>query len=105
VRKEIRKPRDEAFVYMFCGRAGHLDEFCFHRKRIKKRRFDYVRNSYHDEFIDFLLILILLHLASLMDPTIAHMVLIHERTTLCLDTLVTTHVLIMMIVSRVGPVF
>jgi hypothetical protein len=54
VRKEIHKLRDEAFVYMFCGRAGHLDEFCFHRKRIKKRRFDYVRNSYHDEFIDFL---------------------------------------------------
>jgi hypothetical protein len=39
---------------MFCGRASHLDEFCFHCKRIEKRRFDYVRNSYHDEFIDFL---------------------------------------------------
>ncbi len=39
---------------MFCGRAGHLDEFCFRRKRIEKRRFDYARNSYRDEFIDFL---------------------------------------------------
>jgi regulator of replication initiation timing len=29
VRKETRKPREEAFVCMFCGRAGHLDEFCF----------------------------------------------------------------------------
>jgi hypothetical protein len=29
VRKETPKPRKEAFVYMFCGRAGHLDEFCF----------------------------------------------------------------------------
>jgi hypothetical protein len=28
-RKETPKLRDEAFVYMFCGRAGHLDEFCF----------------------------------------------------------------------------
>jgi hypothetical protein len=28
-RKESPKPRDEAFVCMFCGRAGHLDEFCF----------------------------------------------------------------------------
>jgi hypothetical protein len=28
-RKETPKPRDEAFVCMFCGRAGHLDEFCF----------------------------------------------------------------------------
>jgi hypothetical protein len=38
---------------MFCGRASHLDEFCFHHKRIEKRRFDYARNSYRDEFIDF----------------------------------------------------
>jgi hypothetical protein len=29
VKKETPKPRDEAFIYMFCGRAGHLDEFCF----------------------------------------------------------------------------
>jgi hypothetical protein len=54
VRKEIPKPREEAFVCMFCGRAGHLDEFCFYRKRIKNRRFDYARNSYRDEFSDFL---------------------------------------------------
>jgi hypothetical protein len=27
-RKET-KPREEAFTCMFCGRAGHLDEFCF----------------------------------------------------------------------------
>jgi hypothetical protein len=29
VRKKTPKPREEAFVCMFCGRAGHLDEFCF----------------------------------------------------------------------------
>jgi hypothetical protein len=40
-------------VCMFCGRAGHLDEFCFCRKRIEKRCFEYARNSYHDEFLDF----------------------------------------------------
>jgi hypothetical protein len=40
-------------VCMFCGRAGHLNEFLFRRKRIEKRRLDYARNSYHDEFIDF----------------------------------------------------
>jgi hypothetical protein len=28
-RKETPKPREEAFVCMFYGRAGHLDEFCF----------------------------------------------------------------------------
>jgi hypothetical protein len=27
VKKETPKPREEAFVYMFYGRAGHLDEF------------------------------------------------------------------------------
>jgi hypothetical protein len=29
VRKETLKSRDESFICMFCGRAGHLDEFCF----------------------------------------------------------------------------
>jgi hypothetical protein len=53
VRKETPKPREEAFVCMFCGRAGHLDEFCFRRRRIERRRFDYARNSYRDEFSDF----------------------------------------------------
>jgi hypothetical protein len=53
VKIETPKPREEAFVCMFCGRAGHLDEFCFHCKRIEKRRFEYARKSYHDEFIDF----------------------------------------------------
>jgi hypothetical protein len=43
-------------------------------------------------------------LSSLMDLTIAHMVLVHERTTLSLDTLDTAHVLIVVIVSRVGLV-
>jgi hypothetical protein len=53
VRKETPKVREEAFVCMFCGRAGHLDEFCFRRKRIERRHLDYVRNSYRDEFSNF----------------------------------------------------
>jgi hypothetical protein len=40
-----------------------------------------------------------------MDLTIAHMVLVQERIALCLDALVTAHIFIMMIISRVGPVF
>jgi hypothetical protein len=52
-RKEAPKPREEAFVCMFCGRAGHLDEFCFRQKRIERRHGEYARDSYHDEFIDF----------------------------------------------------
>jgi hypothetical protein len=54
VRKETPKSREEAFVYMFCGRAGHLNEFCFWHKRIEKRCFDYAKNSYRDEFSYFL---------------------------------------------------
>jgi hypothetical protein len=53
VKRESPKPREEAFVYMFCGRASHLDEFCFRRKRIEWRCFDYARNSYRGEFSDF----------------------------------------------------
>jgi hypothetical protein len=52
VKRESPKPRKEAFICMFCGRAGHLDEFFFWRKRIEKRRFEYARNSYHDELFD-----------------------------------------------------
>jgi hypothetical protein len=52
-RKETPKPREEAFVCMFCGLAGHLDEFCFRQKRIERRHVEYDRDSYRDEFIDF----------------------------------------------------
>jgi hypothetical protein len=43
---------DGVYTCMFCGRTGHLDKFCFRRKRIKKRHFKYARNSYHDAFFD-----------------------------------------------------
>jgi hypothetical protein len=129
-RKESPKPRDEAFVCMFCGRAGRLDEFCFRRKRIERRRVEYARDPYRDEFIDFrlaltlmfclaftlvlllapshalcLALLLVLCLSLLMYLTIAHMVLVHERTALSLDALVTAHVLIVVTVYRVGLVF
>jgi hypothetical protein len=52
VKREFPKPREEAFVCMFCGRAGHLDEFCFRWKRIERRRVEYARNLYRDEFFD-----------------------------------------------------
>jgi hypothetical protein len=51
-----------------------------------------------------LALLRVLFLSSLMDLTIAHMVLVHERTALSLDALDTAHVLIVVIVSRVGLV-
>jgi hypothetical protein len=52
-RKETPKLREEAFICMFCGHAGHLNEFCFRRKRIERRYAEYARDSYHDEFINF----------------------------------------------------
>jgi hypothetical protein len=53
VKRESPKPREEAFICMFCGHVGHLDEFCFWRKRIERRCVEYARDSYHDELIDF----------------------------------------------------
>jgi hypothetical protein len=52
-----------------------------------------------------LALLLVLRLSLLMDPTIAHMLLVHKRTALSLDALVTAHVLIVVTVSRVGLVF
>jgi hypothetical protein len=52
-----------------------------------------------------LTLLLVLCLISLMDLTIAHIVLFHERIASCLDALVTAHVLIVVIISRVGMVF
>jgi hypothetical protein len=54
VKRESSKLREEAFIYIFCGRGGHLDEFCFWHKRLERMRFEYARNSYRDEFINFL---------------------------------------------------
>jgi hypothetical protein len=50
-------------------------------------------------------LLLMLFLSSLMDLTITHIVLVHMGTTLCLDALVMAHVLIVVIISRVSPVF
>jgi hypothetical protein len=50
-------------------------------------------------------LILVLCLSFLMNPTIAHMVLVYERTALYLDALDTVHVLIVVIVSRVSLVF
>jgi hypothetical protein len=52
-----------------------------------------------------LALLLMLCLISLMDLTIIHIVLVHQRTTLCLDALVMSHILIVVIIPRVGMVF
>jgi hypothetical protein len=53
----------------------------------------------------YLALLLVLYLISLMDLTIAHMVLVHKRTALCLDALVMTHVLIVVIIYCGGLIF
>jgi hypothetical protein len=60
--------------------------------------------------LDLVLVLCLaltlvLCLSSLIDLTIAHVVLVHERTALCMDVLDMIYVLIVVIVSCVGLVF
>jgi hypothetical protein len=54
LKKNTPKPSEKVYICMFCSHAGHLDEFCLWHKIIEKRHVDYARNSYHDEFIDFL---------------------------------------------------
>jgi hypothetical protein len=47
----------------------------------------------------------MLFFSSLMNLTIAHMVLVHERTALSLDALVIAYILVVVIISHVGLVF
>jgi hypothetical protein len=128
-RKQTPKSREEAFICMFCDCAGHLYEFYFRPKRFERRR-KRIETRIMMSLLIFRLVLILMsrlastlilllalshvlcltlflvfHLSLLMDPTIAHMVLVHERTALSLDALVMTHVLVVVTVSRVGLVF
>jgi hypothetical protein len=52
-----------------------------------------------------LTLLLMLCLSSLMDLTIAHMILVHKRAALYLDALNMTHILIIVIVSHVCLIF
>jgi hypothetical protein len=55
--------------------------------------------------IFYLVLLLVLHLISFIDLTIAHVILVHERIALCLDALVIAHILIVVIIPHVGMVF
>jgi hypothetical protein len=105
VRKETPKPREEAFTCLFFGRADQLDEFCFCRKRYRRDALIMLETHIIMSLLIFRLVLLLvLRLISFIDLTIAHMIFVHERITLCLDALVTAHVPIVVIVPRIGTV-
>jgi hypothetical protein len=130
VRKETPKPREKAFVCMFVAvlvtsisfasggrelRGGvlsmlethivmSLSIFCLVIILMFRLAFTLVLLLALSLVLSLALLLVLC-LSSLMDPTIAHMVLVHERTALSLDALVTAHVLIVVIISHVGLIF
>jgi hypothetical protein len=128
--KETPKPREEAFVCIFCGRAGHLDEFSSGKRELRGGMLSMLETHIvmSSSISHLILILVfrltltlvlrlalfhvlcltllpVLCLSLLMYLTITHMVLVPDRTALSLDALVTTHVLVVVIVSRVGLVF
>jgi hypothetical protein len=99
---------------MFCGRAGHLDEFASIVRELKRDTLIMLETHIMMSSPIFRLILTLvLHLTLLrvlclvfpMDLIITHMVLVHERIALCLDALIMAHILIMVIIFRVCLIF
>jgi hypothetical protein len=129
-RKETSKPREEAFVCMFVAVLVTWMSFVSGRRELSGGMLSMLETHivmsllifrlalilmFHLAFtlmlllalfhVLYLTLLLVLCLSSLMDPTIAYMVLIHERIALSLDALVMTHVLIVVIVSCVGMVF
>jgi hypothetical protein len=106
VRKESNKPREEAFIYMFCGRAGHWDEFASVAR--ESRRGVLIMLETHivmSSLIFYLILILVLRPGSFMDLNHHSMVLVHERTPLFPDALVMVHILNAVIVSCVGLVF
>jgi hypothetical protein len=122
VRKETPKPREEAFVCMFCDPAGHLDEFCFNVRELRGDVLSMLETHIvMSLLISHLILILMFHLAftlvlrlarlhvfflsSLMDLTIAHMILVYERIALSLNALVTVHVLVVVVIFHVGLIF
>jgi hypothetical protein len=114
VRKETPKSREEAFVYIFVAVLVTWMSFASVIRELRRCALTMLETHIVMTSLIFHLVLTLvLHLTlllvlcliSLMDLSIAHMVLVHERTTLCLDALVTAHILIVVIVSRVSLIF
>jgi hypothetical protein len=122
VKRESPKPREEAFVCMFEVMLVTWMSFASDVRELRGGMLSMPETHIVISLlISRLVIILMFHLAftlvlcltllhmlflnSLIDLTNAHMVLVHERTALSLDALVTAHILIVVIVSRVGLVF
>jgi hypothetical protein len=122
VKRESPKPREEALCACFVAVLVTWMNFASVVRELRKGVLSMlethiVMNSlicrlvfilvFHLAFTLVLCLALLrvLFLSLLMNLTIAHMILVHERTALSLDALVTTHALLMVIVSHVGLVF
>jgi hypothetical protein len=103
VKKNTPNPSEEVYIWMFCGRAGHLENFAFGVRERRRGVWTMLETHTMMSLLIFCLtFLLLLRLIFLVDLTIAHMVLVHERVVLCLDALVSTCTLIMVFIPCVG---
>jgi hypothetical protein len=114
LRKETPKPREEAFVCMFVAVRVTWMSFASGVRGLRGGVLIMPETHIVTSFLIFrltlslalcLTLLLLLCLSLLIYLTIAPMVLVHERTTLSLDVSVMAHVLIVVIVFRVGLFF
>jgi hypothetical protein len=114
VKKETPKPREEAFVCMFLAMLVTWMRFGSGTRELRRGTLIILETHIMMSSLIFrlvltlmlrLTVLLMLCVISFMDLIIAHIILIHKRTTLCLDALVMAHALIVVIVSRMGMVF
>jgi hypothetical protein len=114
VRREIPKPREEFFFACFVTVPITWMSFASDVRELRRDVLGMLEThivmsslNFHIVLILMLCLALLLALCpvSLMDLTIAHMVLVHVRTGLCRYALDTAHALIVVIISRVGLIF
>jgi hypothetical protein len=122
VKRESPKLREEVFVCMFVAVLLTWMSFTSDIRELRGAVLSMLETHIvMSSLISRIILILMFHLAftlmlhfthlhvfflsSLMDLTIVHMVLVHERTALSLDTLVMAHVLIVMIISHIGIVF
>jgi hypothetical protein len=106
VRKGTPKPREEFLFAYFVAMLVTWMSFASVARELRRGTLITPETHIVMNSLIFCLVLILVRrLACFMDLTITHVVLLHERITLFLDTLVTAHIFIMVIVSHIGPVF